>query len=136
MITTHKDHLIQRCNERGYKLEDVMECVVSKNGDMWTIDVNHPKYPSAHKMATGVGTELKKLLSMLGIKTTPDCSCNTRARIMNEKGINWVKQNQELIISWMREEAAKRKLPFFKLAAQKILSIAISRAEKKQVKNG
>lgn len=113
-----------------------MECVVNKNGDMWTIDVDHPKYPSAHKMASGVGTELKKILRMFGIKSTPNCSCNTRARIMNEKGINWVKENEELIISWMREEAVKRKLPFFKLAAQKILSMAIARAEKKQVTNG
>jgi hypothetical protein len=45
MITTHRKHLEQRCQQRGYNLADVMPCVVSQDGDQWTIDVEHPAYP-------------------------------------------------------------------------------------------
>ena len=65
MITTHKNNLIARCNERGYTLEEVMNCVISQNGDIWTIDEQHQDYPlkSKIKESYGAGTELKKLLS-------------------------------------------------------------------------
>jgi hypothetical protein len=45
MITCHKKYLIMRCAERGYKLADVMACVVNQDGDTWTIDPAHPAYP-------------------------------------------------------------------------------------------
>ncbi len=45
MITCHRRHLEARCRERGYKLQDVMPCVVKQDGDQWTIDVDHPAYP-------------------------------------------------------------------------------------------
>jgi hypothetical protein len=42
MISCHRSHLESRCRERGYALEEVMSCVVSQDGDQWTIDVDHP----------------------------------------------------------------------------------------------
>jgi hypothetical protein len=45
MITTHKSNLIARCQQRGYTLAEVMPCVISQDGDEWTIDVDHPAYP-------------------------------------------------------------------------------------------
>ncbi len=44
-ITCHRRYLEARCRERGYQLADVMGCVVSQNGDQWTIDTDHPAYP-------------------------------------------------------------------------------------------
>ena len=142
-ITTHKSNLEARCNERGYSLESVMDCVLHKNGDIWTIDVKHPKYPnvkldSAPKRKTiapeigyGVGTELKKILSWFNIKANPNCSCYQRAKILNEKGPDWCRENISTIISWLQEESKKRNLPFFPYIAKKIIFLAIHRAEKK-----
>lgn len=49
MITCHRSHLEARCVERGYTLDEVMPCVVSQDGDEWTIDVDHPAYPRTPK---------------------------------------------------------------------------------------
>ena len=140
MITTHKNNLIARCKDRGYTLEEVMSCVISQNGDMWTIDEQHKDYPLKSKKKEssiddsgyGAGTELKKLLSYIGINSTSNCSCNKRAKIMNIKGIQWCKDNKEEILSWMQEEAQRRGLPFFKFGAKRLLNMAISKAEKKE----
>ena len=50
---------------------------------------------------------------------------------MNEKGIQWCKENKNQICDWLKEEATKRKLPFFKYGAMKLINMAISRAERK-----
>lgn len=47
MITCHKKYLKARCRERGYRLEDVMPCVVEQDGDRWSIDETHQAYPKA-----------------------------------------------------------------------------------------
>lgn len=134
-ITTHKKNLLFRCVERGYSLEEVMPCVITQDGDNWTIDTSHPSYPSSPKsnkidIDNGVGTELKKLLKMIGITASPTCSCNTRARIMNENGIQWCEENKDTIIGWLEEEANKRNLPFSQIAAKMILNLAIKKAKK------
>ncbi len=79
----------------------------------------------------GVGAELKKLLAIFGITSTPNCSCNAKAKLMNNNGIQWCKENKDTITSWLQEEAKKRKLPFSRFAARKLINFAISRAEKK-----
>lgn len=136
MITTHKKNLSARCLERGYSLEEVMDCVVKQDGDIWTIDETHEKYPRTKRQKAipqdGAGTELKKILSTFGIKSTENCSCNKRAKIMNEKGTEWCKENKETIVSWLEQESKARKLPFSKFLATKVLNLAIRRAEKKQ----
>lgn len=167
LITCHKRALIERCRERGYKIHEVMPCVVNQDGDVWTIDTEHEKYPKQQKQKSisaemraaaikkqretlqqkanistapapaptiGPGTELKKLLAKIGIKASPTCSCNTRARIMDEKGIQWCKDNTETIVGWLREEATKRGLPFVDMAGKLLISRAISLAEKAEKK--
>ena len=46
MIKCHRRFLEARCRERGYTLDEVMPCVVEQDGAEWTIDTEHPKYPS------------------------------------------------------------------------------------------
>ena len=128
MITTDKKNLFQKCKERLYDIQDVMECVVKQEGDMWTIDPEHPKYPST--LNKGVGTELKNILSTMGINSSINCSCRARAIKMNHEGINWCKDNRDIIVVWLQEEAKKRKLPFVKFAGYKVIDWAIKRAEK------
>lgn len=142
MITTHKNNLINRCKERGYSLEEVMGSVVKQDGDIWTIDENHPNYPKNPKTNTqpqnikevdigqGAGTELKKLLKLIGITASPTCGCNAKAKTMNENGLEWCKSNMDTIVEWLKEEATKRNLPFFSYGAKKLVKFAINRAEK------
>ena len=75
MITCHRSHLEARCTERGYTLDEVLPCVVSQQGDLWTIDVEHPAYPRVSRLPEpptfppthGPGTELSRLLQRFGI---------------------------------------------------------------------
>lgn len=155
MITTHKRDLAARCRERGYTLDEVMPCVVSQDGETWTIDIDHPAYPKSKKPRAplpappptrhepdnapptprhGPGTELKKLLkTWLRIEASPNCSCNARARRMDEMEAlepGWCEQNLDEIVGWLREEAQKRKLPFLDVAGRLLVRRAIHSARK------
>lgn len=138
-ITTHKKHLIFRCAERGYSLEEVMPCVISQDGDNWTVDTSHASYPSSPKFQTteiigGAGTELKKLLKLIGITASPTCSCNARAKTMDENGTLWCEDNKNIILEWLQEEATKRNLPFSSYLATALINLAIKKAKKAQAK--
>jgi hypothetical protein len=47
MIRCRLHHLEQRCRQRGYTLEQVRPCIVSRDGDQITVDETHPAYPRA-----------------------------------------------------------------------------------------
>lgn len=142
MTTCHRTFLEARCRERGYTLDEVMPCVVAQDGDQWTIDTDHTAYPAKPKPGFtpepppvpapthGPGTELKKLLKKIGITASPDCSCNARARLMDERGVEWCEQNLDEIVGWLREEAAKRGLPFVDVAGRMLVKRAIHNAKK------
>lgn len=141
MTTCHRTFLESRCRERGYTLDEVMPCVVSQDGDQWTIDTESEFYPRQPKPGHepevvapapthGPGTELKKLLKKVGITASPDCSCNARARLMDERGIEWCEQNLDEIVGWLREEASKRGLPFMDMAGRMLVNRAIKNARK------
>jgi hypothetical protein len=49
---------------------------------------------------------------------------------MDEKGLQWCRDNEELISSWLAEEAAKRHLPYSQFAGKKLLQLAIYRGSK------
>ena len=138
-ITTHKKHLIFRCAERGYSIEEVMPCVIAQDGDNWTVDTSHPSYPSAPKsqkieISGGAGTELKRLLKLIGITASPTCSCNARAKTMDENGTQWCEDNKDIIAGWLEEEANKRNLPFSSYLATILINCAIKKAKKVQIK--
>jgi hypothetical protein len=146
MIVCHPAHLEARCTERGYTLDEVLPCVVSQDGDEWTIDVEHPAYPRVSRLAEppqpptfppthGPGTELKKLLARVGIVSSPDCSCNARAAEMDrreQETPGWCEANLGSIVGWLREQAEARGLPFIDLAGRMLVRRAISNARKSQ----
>jgi hypothetical protein len=136
IITTDKKHLIFRCAERGYSIEEVMPCVITQDGDNWTIDTSHSSYPKSQKIQidSGVGTEIKKLLKLIGITSSPTCYCNARAKIMNENGIRWCEDNKDTIVGWLEEEANRRNLLFSPYLATILLNFAIKKAKKAQIK--
>jgi hypothetical protein len=80
---------------------------------------------------SGVGTELKKLLAKIGIKPTPHCSCNARAKHMDAMGIPWCEKNIPTIVGWLEEESIKSRLPFVHTAAVLLVKAAIRKAKKK-----
>lgn len=132
MISCHLHHLATRCRERGYSLDEVRACIVSQDGSQITVDVDHPAYPRHPKPGTsGPGTEMKALLAKIGIVAKPTCSCNKRAKIMDEKGCDWCAENIDEIDRWLAEEAKKRKLPYLSLAGKALIHLAIRRARKK-----
>jgi hypothetical protein len=121
-----------------------MPCVISQAGDLWTVDVDHPAYPRSPKPGfvqsvesppvSGPGTELKALLKKVGIVASPGCSCNTRAKLMDEQELKepgWCEANLETICDWLQEEATKRKLPFLRMAGKILVRKAIRNARKK-----
>jgi hypothetical protein len=85
----------------------------------------------------GPGVELKKLLKLVGITATPNCSCNARARKMDEeeaKEPGWCTAHLDEIVGWLREEATKRKLPFLDAAGRVLVRRAISNARREQAR--
>jgi hypothetical protein len=146
VISCYRNHLIARCRQRGYTLDEVRPCIVSEDGDTITVDETHPAYPAKPKpgfakpqamaMAkptvptSGPGTELKKLLSKVGITTKPGCACNKRARVMDEKGCDWCAENLSTITAWLKEEHTRQKimLPFSETAVSLLVRYAIRRA--------
>lgn len=90
--------------------------------------------PAAPAISTlnlaGPGTQLKRMLSKVGIKATANCSCNARARKMDEMGIEWCEENINEIVSWLKEEAGKRKLPFLSFPTKVLVQRAIKAAKR------
>ena len=147
MIRCLISHLEARCRERGYTLDEVRPCIVAQDGDQIAVDETHAAYPAKPKPGfaqiakptptptSGPGTELKKLLSKIGIKATPNCSCNKRAALMDTNGIEWCENNIDTIVGWLKEEANKRNLPFIDVAGRILVKRAISNARKIVKKN-
>lgn len=79
----------------------------------------------------GAGTELAKILSSFGIDAKEKgCSCKSRARKMDRLGLEWCEKNIETIVTWLQEEAAKRRLPFLRAAGKILVKRAIGNARR------
>lgn len=145
MIRCHYRHLEDRCKQRGFSWDEILPCIVDRDGDYIIVDETNSAYPRKDTTPTtiinksieisppvgGPGTELKILLENIGIKSTPTCSCNKRAKIMDDNGIDWCETNIDTIVGWLKEEAQKRNLPFIDLAGKILVKKAISNARKK-----
>jgi hypothetical protein len=142
VITCHLSFFEHRCRQRGYTLDEVMLCVISRDGDQWTIDTNHEAYPRAPKPGFeppespppapthGPGAELKKLISRVGITASSDCSCRSHVDMMDAWGCDECERRIDEIVGWLREEAGKRGLPFIDMAGRMLVRRAIKNARK------
>ena len=90
MIRCHISSLEARCRERGYTLEQVQGCIVSRDGDMVHVDETHADYP--HKKP-GLGDMVAAGLSAIGITKErvskaigKPCGCAKRQQRLNELG--------------------------------------------------
>jgi len=78
----------------------------------------------------GPGSILTDMIKSLGISSSSSCSCRRNALEMNEKGPAWCEENVETILSWMREEAKKRGLPFLDMVGKAMIQRSINRSRK------
>lgn len=84
----------------------------------------------AAKQPAGPGSQLKALLALIGIKATPNCSCNAKAFQMDQWGPDECERRLPEILDWLQEESGRRKLPFVRIAAEQMVRLAIRRARK------
>lgn len=148
MITCNREYLEQRCAERGYTLEEVMPCVIARDGDQWTVDTQSPFYPKSSKLgyppkiiappphASGPGTELSRLLKRFGISPTPTCRCREKQQQMDAWGPDECSRPERIdeVVAVMREEAAARGLPFLDAAGRLLVRRAVANARKNAAK--
>lgn len=87
-----------------------------------------PPAAAAPSNPTGVGTLLKSTLAKFFIESGPGCQCNARAAQMDHRGPEWCESNLELIVGWLKEEAIRRRLPFFPPAARLLIRRCIAKA--------
>ena len=139
MIVCNRQMLAERCVERGYTLDEVMPCVVSQDGDVWAIDVDHPAFPRASRLpapqplpTSGPGTELSKLLKRFGINPTPTCQCRAKQQQMDQWGCDECSKPERIdeVVAVMRAEAEARGLPFLDMAGRLLVKRAISNARR------
>jgi len=76
------------------------------------------------------GTALKALLSWLRIDVGKGCACKNRAAQMDRWGCDECERRIEQIVGWLREEAAKRRLPFANVMGRMLVRLAIRNARK------
>jgi hypothetical protein len=81
---------------------------------------------------SGVGSQLKRTLYSLGIRPAANCQCNKRAAEMDARGVAWCEQNEDIIVGWLREEAARAHLPFSAMAARLLVRSSIRLARNAQ----
>jgi hypothetical protein len=139
MITTHRSNLEARCTERGYTLDEAMPCVVSQDGDEWTIDTESEFYPRVSRLpepvappTDGPGTELSLLLKRFGIEPTPTCQCRAKAAEMDAWGCDEASKPERIdeVVAVMRAEAKARGLPFLDIAGRVLVRRAIANARR------
>jgi hypothetical protein len=134
MISGPRKLFEARCAERGYTLDEVKGCIVAEDGDMVTVDPSHPAYPAVNRVVAlpqppgGPGTHLKALLRRIGITAKPNCPCNAHAAQMDRWGADECERRLDEIVGWLRDEAARRSLPFVELIARQVVLLAIRRA--------
>jgi hypothetical protein len=123
-----------RCGKRSFSKRARSNCAADPGyaalaGKLRGLEepTDSPQLPAP---SAGPGTELKKLLKLVGITASPTCSCNTRARTMDTNGVEWCEANIDTIVGWLREEATKRKLPFVDMAGRLLVRRAIRNARK------
>ena len=136
-----RQNVYDRARERGYTEEEVQGCFVKDlDNGFWLVDVSHPAYPKPRDgwpggaaPCGGPGTELKKLFSRwLGVKATPNCSCNAHALEMDGWGPDACEQNMSTILGWLQEQAKGRGIPFFRYPVERVVLLAISRVRRRR----
>lgn len=118
------------------KLPEDFEC---PNGLEWGFTAKQTKatvvIPMKSKQTTelvegGPGTFMYGSLKLLKLVFRKECKCKDRAKIMNDRGVDWCEQNQETILEWLRKEANNQGIFFIESIAQMLIRHSIKKARK------
>lgn len=77
----------------------------------------------------GAGTHLHRMLDWWGLKGSKKCGCESHAKEMDRRGVEWCEENKSKILGWMREGARERSLPFLDSLGLMLIDTAIQRAK-------
>jgi hypothetical protein len=55
------EHLVARCEERGYDIHNVMPCIVNIEGDYIYVDTEHMAYPAAKRTPAEIEAQAKRV---------------------------------------------------------------------------
>jgi len=92
---------------------------------------SEPQYATAAPpVAGGPGTELKKMLALVGITASEGCACNERAATMDNWGCDETERRIPEVAGWLREEAERRGVIYVDAAARVLIVMAIRNARK------
>lgn len=72
----------------------------------WGISV-YSCEPGAVDIDIGPGTELKAILRRLGIVSGPNCECNSRVAVMDQRGVDGCAETRDEIVSWIKDGAPR-----------------------------
>ena len=56
----------------------------------------------------GPGTHLHRLLAAFGVRPGSGCDCEDRMAKMDRQGVDWCRENLDVIADWLVEEARER----------------------------
>ena len=113
-----------RCIEDGGQHAcTCQQCGATVYADVLPIHAQCPQPVRCH-----AGTALTSMLSRIGITSEPGCACRRHAAEMDARGCDWVEANEDTVVGWLREEAAKRGLPFLNAAGRMLVRLAVRRA--------
>lgn len=137
IIHCNETYFKSQCQINDWPVDRAMKSVHKVSGDKWFVETSSPFYPGRRfreSVTSGPGTELKGLLKLLGITSSPNCKCNSHARKMDQmeaKTPGWCEEHMDTILGWLEEQAKGRKMPFVRMAARQMVKLAIKRANKK-----
>jgi len=80
---------------------------------------------------SGPGTELKALLSTMGIHASPTCKCNKMAIQMDNWGSEESLKHIEEIVDVMEETAKSRNMFFIRAVGRSLVKVACWKANRK-----
>ncbi len=72
------------------------------------------------------GDDLERLFTFLRIQKTLDCDCQDMIDLMNERGLDWCRENKPFIVDRIRENAKKTNYPFNAIAVMWLVRIALA----------
>jgi hypothetical protein len=117
-------------NNGDWTRQQIIDIFESKLGDNPAIFLRSLFPKTLEEDPNHPGTVLSKMIKSLGIVMTDSCSCRRHALEMNAKGNDWCEQNIDVVVGWLREEAARRKLPFLDTIGKLMVSRAIKKSRK------
>lgn len=113
-----------------YTQAQIEQKLKSKLGDNPEVVLRNLFPKTLEEFPNGPGTILSGMISAMGIKSTPNCSCRRHAIEMNEKGPDWCEANIDTILGWLKTESENRKLPFVETIARMMVKRAISKSRR------